>query len=56
MMNFFNDILFNLLLFLKSLPVFVIELIMLYFTLKLAIKRALKEHQNQKILCEKDQK
>lgn len=46
MMNFFNDVLFDLLMFAKSLPAFLITIIVLYFVIKFAVKKGLQEYQD----------
>lgn len=45
MMDFLNDVWFDLFLFLKTLPVFAIKIVILYFAVKFAVKNALKEHR-----------
>ena len=46
MMEFLNDVWFDLFLFLKTLPVFAIKIMILYFAVKFAVKNALNEHGN----------
>ncbi|MDO4452618.1 MAG: DUF6019 family protein [Lachnospiraceae bacterium] len=45
MMDFFNDVLFDLIMFAKSLPAFLITIIVLYFVIKSAVKKGLQEYQ-----------
>ena len=46
MMDFFNDVLFDLIMFAKSLPAFLITIIVLYFVIKSAVKKGLQEYHN----------
>ena len=46
MMEFFNDVLFDLIMFAKSLPAFLITTIVLYFVIKFAVKKGLQEYQD----------
>ncbi|WP_461812711.1 DUF6019 family protein [Faecalimonas sp.] len=45
MMDFFNDVLFDLIMFVKVIPVFLITIIVLYFVIKSAVKKGLQEYQ-----------
>ncbi len=45
MADFFNDVLFDLIMFSKSIPVFIISMIVLYFVIKLAVKKGISEYQ-----------
>ena len=46
MMDFFNDVLFDLIMFAKSLPAFLITIIVLYFVIKSAVKKGLQEYHD----------